>query len=1381
MPEQLNSFGKGSASKTGAPPHPGRYVRETALNPKKMSVTAAAALIGISRPSASNFLNGKVGVTPEMATRIERAFNIPTQTLLDMQAAYDGAVAKSKGAPSNTKPYVPPFLALKANDIEQWASQNIAARSRLAVFLRTLVHSTAVGLTKVDFPGNDDAERPGWDGFVEASAGTPWIPRGLSGWEFGVNQNIKGKADADFTKSIKAVRKAERHSMTFIFVTPQRWSGKATWTAEARAKRQWNDVRAYDAQDLEQWLEQSIVGQTWLANETCHPSAGVRSLDKCWRDWADVASPPLSSSLFSSAIDDAKHPMLSRLSQPWHEPIIIAADSVEEALAFLSTLFSDVGGKELASYRDRILVFDKPGTLPRLADGAQNFIAVAVNREVERELAPLATSLQSIIVYPRNAVTAKPHIVLEPISYENFRLALEDMDYNSDDVAKYSNESGRSLTVLRRRLSNIPAVRKPEWAADTSTAASLVPFSLAGAWNSKNEADLSALSLLANDLPYEILERECQRLTLLNDAPMWSIGDYRGVVSKVDALFAIAGSITTPDLNRYLGLARRVLGEDDATLDLPERERWLAPKSRQFSSALRDGLSETLVLLAVYGNNLFKSRLGFDAEIEVAGVVRALLPMPLTTRSLEANNHDLPTYAEAAPDEFLSIIERDLRTERPAVLGLLRPVDSGVLGVGPSRTGLLWALEGLSWNPRTLPRAALILARLAQTEINDNWSNKPIGSLGAIFRAWMPQTAATHDERLRLMTKLAECYPDVAWKLCVEQFDPHDQVGHYSHKPRWRPDGYGFGEPFATVGPRNLFAREMVHMALTWEGHSRDMLCDLIERLHGVDGETQAKVWNLVASWAERRGSDADKAALREKIRVAILSWRGAMRSKKGGANRLTSAAQAAYAALAPCDLLNKHEWLFRDGWIEETAEDVPDGARDYRRHEERVTKLRVDVLREVLAQRGLPGIFDLAERGNTGERIGWLLARHLLPKMDRSSFLLEALGRPPEIVSPSKTALVRGALRSIDDDAERMRVLQKVAKQLSQAELVRLLLLAPFCRSTWKMVDALDETHRGAYWTEVVPDWIHKSDRENAEGVLRLLASQRPRAAFSCVCYEPDKVDPALLFRLLTEMAQGGKEEAGSYQVEQYYIERCFVLIDKSQGLTMEEKARLELAYLGVLARPYADELGYGIPNLEKYIEEHPEVFVQAVVWLYKRQDGGEDPDEFRVAREKIVEMAERGHGLLGAFRRIPGHDKLGELKTDRLAKWVKTVRAACAELGRSKYADLALGQLLANAPGDEDGVWPCEPVRDVMEDIQSEAMSDGAHTGLYNARGIHWRGEGGDQERGLADKYRAWADALQYSHPFVASSLLRRMVVTYEREAGHEDAMAGMKRRMR
>lgn len=1371
-----------NASRSTLPTHPGPYVRETALKPNHMSVTTAAKIVGIGRPALSNFLNGHVVATPEMAARIERAFGISAQTLLDMQAAYDAAQARTKGAPSSTKAYVPPFLGIKANDIEAWAAVNISARTRLSVLLRTLVNSTGVGLQKVDFPGNDDAQRPGWDGYIEATEGTPWIPRGVSGWEFGTDKDIKGKADKDFAKSVKAIPEADRRQTTFVFVTPRRWPGKLAWVNDNKNRGQWEDVKAFDASDLEQWLEQSLAGQAWFANETLRPSQGVRSLDKCWSGWSEVSKPALVGSLFAPAIEGAKRGMSARLSERPHRPTVVTADSSEEALAFLAQLFGEAGG-ELASYRDRVLVFDQPKVLPQLAEGSKNFIAVTANREVERELAKLALEIHTILVYPRNAANAEPNIVLEPLNHSAFRAALEQMGFDRDDIEKFSNESGRSLTVLHRQRSNVPAVRTPEWAANEATAASLVPFLFVGAWDSTNKSDQQVLSQLSGGATYENQEKEFQRLARLNDAPVWSVGSFRGVVSKIDLLFAISGSLTNADLERYFQIAKIVLGEDDPALDLPEEDRWWKAayqgKVREYSGALREGISETLVLVSVHGKQLFRGRLGFDAEHEAIKLIRGLLT-PLTTRTLEANDRDLPTYAEAAPEEFLSILERDLAAPEPASFGLLRPAGSGVFGSKCARTGLLWALESLAWNPATLHRAALILARLAEIEIDDNWVNKPIHSLQAIFRAWMPQTAASLEERVAMMKLLAEKFPAVAWKICVDQFNTGTKIGDYSYKPRWRTDGHGFGEPVPTWGPVLSFRKQMIDMALGWKDHDSGMLCDLIENLSDFEDRDRSTVWGLVENWAESGVSDIDKAVVREKIRVTIMSSRAIRHLKRRGTAIPSQSAAAAYDALTPSDLLIKHEWLFQKAWVEESADEKNDEVHDYRKREARIVEQRTEVLQEIVAARGFQGVFDLAEMGKAASEIGRLMVSRVLKEDQVAEFLFAALPPGANSASWAKCNIIFGSLHALHDDQARARVLGELQKKLPQSDFARILQLAPFRHSTWKLVDQLDEFHRQTYWDEVECEWRFQDGDELNEAIERLLAVQRPRAAFACVRFELDVIKPALLFRLLSEMGREGKDKDGQYRFDSHRIEEAFALIDKRPEITLEEKARLEFAYLDVLAQAWRRKKDAGIPNLERYLEKHPELFVQAVVWAYRRNERGEDPPEWQAAPDKVESLAKRGHRLLDSIERIPGHDELGVLQLDRLTAWVKTVRQACAELDRADIADICLGKLLSHAPVGEDGVWPCEPVRQLMEDTQSKYISQGAHTGLYNSRGVTWRGEGGDQERALADRYRSWADALRYSHPFVAS-LLMSMVKTYEHEAESEDTRADIRKRMR
>jgi len=1367
-------------------PHPGIRIKAEVI-PKGMSTTEAAKLMGVGRPALSNLLNGNASLSPDMAARLEKTFKVPLKNLMEMQARYDAAQTKLKGSPSDIKAYVPPFLAIKANDVEAWVSHNIFARSRLAVFLRTLVHSTGHGLSKVDFPGNDDAERPGWDGFVEAADGTPWVPSGRSGWEFGTNEDPKTKADGDFKKSTEAWDKKQRSQTTFVFVTPRRWPGKSAWVAAQQAKKLWKDVRAFDASDLEQWLDQSLPGQAWFANETDIPAEHVRSLDKCWDDWANVSNPPLSGSLFSSAIEVAKRTLASRLSTPGDKPILVAADSVEEALAFLSQLLSERGGDDLASHRDRVLVFDKPGVLPRLAMGAHSFIPIVHSREVEQELAPFAKSMTSILVFPRNSITAEPDIVLDPINHEVFSKSLEEMGKGRDEISYLDAASGRSLTVLRRRLSTMPRLQSPDWSKDQKTAEALVPFLLVGAWNSQNEADRLALSLLAGTRTYEELEKQCQQFTTLNDAPVWSVGTIRGVISKIDLLFAIAGAVTQSDLQRYFDIARMVLGEDDPALDLEEDKRWAASihgKTREFSGVFRRGISETLVLLAVHGKHLFKNKLGIDPEREATLVVRDLLPTPLTTRVLAASDSDLMTYAEAAPDEFLTILERDLKSKNPAVLGLLVPVDASIFGSSPSRAGLLWALEGLAWNPATLPRAARILAELSLVDIKDNWANKPIHSLESIFRSWMPQTAANHQQRVELMKSLAVKFPEVAWKLCVAQFGNYHQTGDYSHKPRWRPDGTGFGEPFPTWGPIHAFVREMVEMALTWKDHSLETLCDLVERLQSLNEADQARVWKLVEEWAKSKASDDDKAIMREKIRVSTLSRLAALRTKKSGkATNLAEVGKAVYAALEPSNPLNRHMWLFRDGWVEESADEVEDIENvDYDKREERIKNLRITALREIWAHGGAEGILELSKRGNAAWTIGVLAPNAAPSEQALRDLLSESFRRilAGEEPAHAQKNLVAGALRALDDK-KRDAVLKSLIGELSEDRPAALLVLGPFRKSTWTLVEGLADPIEAKYWAEVTPDWIRESETEMMEAVERLLKADRPRAAFSCVRLDLARLDATLLCRVLSEMAKGGNEKPGQYMLQDYQLEEAFKKLNSSPLVTVDEKAGLEFAYLEALARPWDRNNHYGIPNLERYIDAHPELFVQAIIWTYRRDDGADDPEELRVAPDLSKGMAQRGYKLLEAVARIPGYNPSGELELGRLSNWIATVRHSCSEYARGEIADVCIGKLLSGAPIGSDGVWPCEPVRDVMEEVQSEALMRGVHTGVYNSRGAHWRGEGGNQERELADKYKSWGRELETSHPFVSSKLLMVLAHTYEYEAGHEDTEAAIRRRLR
>jgi len=76
-----------------SPPHPGASVRHDCLEPLGLSVTAGARVLGVSRKQLSALVNGRAGISPEMAIRLDKAFGGGASTWYQLQAAYDMAQA----------------------------------------------------------------------------------------------------------------------------------------------------------------------------------------------------------------------------------------------------------------------------------------------------------------------------------------------------------------------------------------------------------------------------------------------------------------------------------------------------------------------------------------------------------------------------------------------------------------------------------------------------------------------------------------------------------------------------------------------------------------------------------------------------------------------------------------------------------------------------------------------------------------------------------------------------------------------------------------------------------------------------------------------------------------------------------------------------------------------------------------------------------------------------------------------------------------------------------------------------------------------------------------------------------------------------------------
>lgn len=71
------------------PPHPGEIIREFCVEPSDLTVTEAAEALGVARKTLSTLLNGRAGISPEMALRLSKVFGRTPEGWLRLQLQFD--------------------------------------------------------------------------------------------------------------------------------------------------------------------------------------------------------------------------------------------------------------------------------------------------------------------------------------------------------------------------------------------------------------------------------------------------------------------------------------------------------------------------------------------------------------------------------------------------------------------------------------------------------------------------------------------------------------------------------------------------------------------------------------------------------------------------------------------------------------------------------------------------------------------------------------------------------------------------------------------------------------------------------------------------------------------------------------------------------------------------------------------------------------------------------------------------------------------------------------------------------------------------------------------------------------------------------------------
>ena len=456
------------------------------------------------------------------------------------------------------------------------------------------------------------------------------------------------------------------------------------------------------------------------------------------------------------------------------------------------------------------------------------------------------------------------------------------------------------------------------------------------------------------------------------------------------------------------------------------------------------------------------------------------------------------------------------------------------------------------------------------------------------------------------------------------------------------------------------FSRKALDLALSWPEHDGKRLGDLVERLHGYSEELQGKVWESIGAWAESAADDKKKAALRERIRLFAFTRRARRQGVKG---EMLDRARAAYDRLEPDDPVIRHTRLFGGSWFDLLDNGDEEGKTDYEKKASKVRERRAGAMKEIWTERGSAGVAALlSECGDPGA-VGVALIPNIADADARVGLLRQCLSA--DSISEEKMDFcIRGFLWDVGEEA-RGDILAKTSECADTERIARIYRCAPFRQHTWRLLDRYSEEVQDRYWVDVSPEWDRFDEAELNELVDRLLDAKRPQAAFHAVRLDWSRIETARLKRILSDIVDENVKPEDRYRPQDYDISNAFGELGRRSGISRDEMALLEFKYIEIL-----DHSEHGIPNLERRVSESPADFVRMLALVFNRDDGKEDPPEWRIEDDRAKSaLFSAAHSFLIQMSRIPGTGEGGEIDLKKLSNWITETRSPLRRVRPRRY----------------------------------------------------------------------------------------------------------------
>lgn len=1273
---------------------------------------------------------------------------------------------------------------ITADQIHEWA-EKAGADAVLPELLRRLVYASGAIVHSIHVPVGKNTNVGGYDMRLVVDGARSHVPDGESVWEMGVGEDVLRKFDDDYNKRSGDSLGVNCAQTAYVAVTARKfpisrqspnqnrafYSAPQDWSNSKRGGP-WREVHVVDARVLEGWLAQAPAVASWFAREHLGEVAlGITDAAHYLEGWRPRRA--ITPWAFGRLLCAGRENDVDEV-QRWvdAEPSVfqLQAQSWEEAALFAAAALLHQPWARQAELEGRVLVVTTQEawqgyTLP---NAAPNAVLIAAFPNASRVVHQAPAQVHTLIPCSAGPDSGGRQLREQPADALGRVLATL-FSLSEREANELVRSAGRSVMGVLHRLNAAPS---PSWAGKPDTY-KLIPALLIGQWSTEmwrehpRYRDAEVFTMFPSLGSLEMLMTGVIPSIFGADSPLEDVIEHygRGVVRwrGREGAWQLFQNQFFHSERYWDAVFTLVYSTHDARFDLPVHERAYAALREDamqgFSAALRFGLAQGL---------LFYSRAGEGAaRFAAIQVARAL--DATDWRRWATLGDVLPLLAEASPAAFLNALESTLSV--PSRLAPLFEVGEG-FGDRHAGYGLLHALELVAWWPEHTQRVVLALLRLRQIQGMESSITK---ILDGIFNPWLPQTAMDGVARDALLDRLVTRAPELVWSIRLAWLQSVRRGMLPMHN---RPADFKDAEARGTQ--RDLIERfsRIVDGLLTQAGEDRDRWLILLEhagRFLYVEQHTA-----FLSALNERMATLSQDEQFMWACRVALnRHYKFAHEDDASSTTEFWSELLALNQRYEPSESVRRR-WLFEHHRLEEPTGDLKWYEEEARQH-----NLRIDAARELWKNGEIESFLlglDLSEVEGRE-----LVATYLGLVISDSENELEralSLGVPPERTENfwdaffwalGSRAIERGELIGW---FEKMLVLVNAqAEERREPMIAGLVRRLPIAEDAIARLEVLGgKPLLNLYWRKVQL-WFPAD--EPADLILRACAACLDVGRLSDVLQflvlhqqkweNWGEADDSLsvIFRRVMDTVIVDIEAHGQIGELSWQLKMLHSYVFKNSNYESQWLAGWEFLAFDLVCDRDGMVGGQESTYLELFrqLERDPFFFVELLSCWTGRDDGKFD--------EREQHIALRAYRIFQSWRTRPGRDGIS------LMDWVETALSKAVEVGRGGRLAEEIGKVLAHGGIGNDGLWPDEDVRRVLESYEGQqVLLDGFWRGAYwrHMNGAHWL-DGGRRQRHLENQYRGWATQLGWDWPTTAM-LLRRVADNFSIDALKEEQAEAFER---